>query len=88
MHISIRTNSCVCRNKQQDLRNNNFNQRGVSLVELIFFIIVIGIASSVLFRVYNYSLLHSVDPITEVRALELVERVREICGTDSVAVVQ
>jgi MSHA pilin protein MshD len=47
--------------------------RGVSLIELIVFIVVIGVASSVLLRAYNYSLIHNADPLIRVRALELVQ---------------
>jgi MSHA pilin protein MshD len=75
MHTSVNANTHLCYFKPPGFRRpaNLFAQRGVSLVELIFFIIVVGIASGILFRVYNYSLLHSVDPITEVRALELAQ---------------
>lgn len=48
-------------------------QKGVSLIEMIVFIIVVGIASSALFAVYNYSLMHNTDPLIQVRALELAQ---------------
>lgn len=48
-------------------------QRGVSLIELIVFLIVVGIASSALFATYNYGLIHNADPIIQVRALELAQ---------------
>ena len=48
-------------------------QKGVSLIEMIVFIIVVGIASSALFATYNYSLLHNTDPLIQVRALELAQ---------------
>jgi MSHA pilin protein MshD len=48
-------------------------QKGVSLIEMIVFIIVIGIASSALLATYNYSLLHNTDPLIQVRALELAQ---------------
>jgi MSHA pilin protein MshD len=48
-------------------------ERGVSLIELIVFIIVVGIASSALFATYNYSLVHNTNPIIQVRALELAQ---------------
>ena len=48
-------------------------QNGVSLIEMIVFIIVVGIASSALFATYNYSLLHNTDPLIQVRALELAQ---------------
>jgi MSHA pilin protein MshD len=49
------------------------NQQGVSLLELIMFMVVVGIASSVLIKVYNDSLIRNVDPLIKVRALELVQ---------------
>lgn len=56
---------------------NNFGkikfQQGVSLIELIVFIIVVGIASGALFKVYNYSVSRNADPIIQVRALELAQ---------------
>jgi len=48
-------------------------QKGVSLIEMIVFIIVIGIASSALFATYTYSLMHNTDPLIQVRALELAQ---------------
>ncbi len=48
-------------------------QAGVSLLELIFFIVVVGIASGALIKAYNYSLIHNVDPIIKLRALEAVQ---------------
>ena len=49
------------------------NFRGVSLIELLFFIVIIAIASGGLIQAYNYSLTHNVDPIIKVRALEAVQ---------------
>jgi MSHA pilin protein MshD len=51
----------------------SLQQKGVSLLELLFFIVVVGIASSVLIKAYNYSLTHTVDPIIQVRALEAAQ---------------
>lgn len=48
-------------------------QQGVSLIEMIVFIIVVGIASSALFAVYNHSLLNNTDPLIQVRALALAQ---------------
>ncbi|RYY01662.1 MAG: type II secretion system protein [Gammaproteobacteria bacterium] len=48
-------------------------QDGVSLIELIVFLVVVGIASSALFAAYTNSLLHNADPIIQVRALELAQ---------------
>jgi MSHA pilin protein MshD len=47
--------------------------QGVSLVELIVFIVVMGVASGALFKVYNHSLVNNIDPLIKVRALELVQ---------------
>ncbi|MES2674843.1 MAG: MSHA biogenesis protein MshD [Pseudomonadota bacterium] len=63
----MRVNYC------RSYRTNTSYQLGVSLIELIFFIVVVGIASGVLINMYNYSLTHSVDPIIKVRALEAVQ---------------
>ena len=49
------------------------NQRGVSLIELIVFIIVISVASTALFQVYSYSQIRSVDPLIRIRAFELAQ---------------
>jgi len=49
------------------------SQQGVSLIEMIVFIIVIAIASSALLATYNYSLLRNADPLIQVRALELAQ---------------
>lgn len=49
-----------------------FNQ-GFTLIELIVFIIVISVALTGLFAVFNQSMLNSVDPIARVRALELAQ---------------
>jgi MSHA pilin protein MshD len=48
-------------------------QRGVSLVELIMFIVVVGVAGAALFKVYSYSVVRNVDPLIQVRALELAQ---------------
>lgn len=45
-------------------------QSGVSLIELIVFILIVAIASTALFKVYTYSALHNADPIEQVRAFE------------------
>ncbi|RYZ82317.1 MAG: hypothetical protein EOO68_34595, partial [Moraxellaceae bacterium] len=63
------TSSC----SSQVVSKGAFNQRGVSLIELIAFLIIVGIASGALFKVYNYSLVHNVDPLIEMRALELAQ---------------
>lgn len=52
---------------------HKYLQKGVSLIEMIVFIIVVGIASAALFATYNYSLMHNTDPLIQVRALELAQ---------------
>lgn len=47
--------------------------RGVTLIELIVFIVVISIALGALLSVYNQSVINSVDPITQIRALECAQ---------------
>jgi MSHA pilin protein MshD len=53
--------------------SGKYLQRGVSLIELIVFLVVVSVASTTLFAVYNYGLLHNADPIIQVRALELAQ---------------
>lgn len=45
-------------------------QRGVTLIELITFIVVISLALGALVGVYRYAIVSSVDPIVRVRLLE------------------
>jgi len=47
--------------------------RGFTLIELIIFIVIIGIATTGLFAALNQHNLSSVDPIYQVRALELAQ---------------
>ena len=49
------------------------NQAGVTLVELVVFIIVVSIALGTLMSAYNYSMVNSVDPLIRVRALECAQ---------------
>ena len=56
--------------------NSSFNfcrQKGVSLIELVVFIVVVGLASSALFKVYIYSASHNADPMATIRAMELAQ---------------
>lgn len=53
--------------------NMPITQKGVSLIELIVFLVVVSIASSALMATYSYSLRHNVDPIVSIRALELAQ---------------
>jgi len=55
------------------MRINYAGQRGVSLLELIAFIVIVSIATAALFKAYNFSVMHSVDPLAQVRALELAQ---------------
>ncbi len=53
--------------------SGNLGQQGVSLIELVVFLVVVGIASSALFSVYTNGLMRSVDPLIQVRAMELAQ---------------
>ena len=44
-------------------------QLGVTLIEMVVFIVVVSIALGTLFSVFNYSIINSVDPMVRVRAL-------------------
>ena len=48
-------------------------QRGVTLIELVVFIIVISIALGALLSVYNHSIVKSVDPLVRIRLAELAQ---------------
>lgn len=48
-------------------------QQGVTLVEMIVFIVVIGVALVAIANVYNQSIAGSVDPMVRVRGLELAQ---------------
>lgn len=48
-------------------------QAGVTLFELVVFIVVVSIALGALFSVFNHSMINSVDPIIRVRALECAQ---------------
>jgi len=54
-------------------RTRNQRDQGFTLIELIVFIVVISLALTGLFAVFNQSMLNSVDPIIRVRALELAQ---------------
>ena len=49
------------------------SQQGVTLIELIVFIVIVSISLVTLVRVFNQSVVNSVDPVTRVRALELAQ---------------
>lgn len=48
-------------------------QRGATLLEMIVFIVVIGVALVAIGSVYNQSISASVDPMVQVRGLELAQ---------------
>ncbi len=54
-------------------RKKSSLQQGVTLIELIVFLVVIGITSGAIFLSFNYSMLRIADPLIEVRALELAQ---------------
>jgi len=51
-------------------RPAEIRQQGVTLIELIVFIVVISLALGALVGVYRYAIVSSVDPIVKVRLLE------------------
>jgi len=55
------------------IRSGDSGQKGVTLVELIVFIVVISLALGALLGVYRQSLQASVDPIVRVRLLEAAQ---------------
>lgn len=48
-------------------------QRGFTLIELILFIVVVGVATAGLFAAINSSTVNNVNPLLQVRALELAQ---------------
>jgi len=60
---------------------NRFRQDGFTLIELILFIVVVGVATAGLFAAINSSTVNNVNPLLEVRALELAQaQMDEIIG--------
>lgn len=60
---------------------NRSSHSGVTLIELIAFIVIVGLALSGLMLVFNESIVRSVNPSIEVRALELAQsKMDEIAG--------
>lgn len=51
----------------------DFPQRGVSLIEMIVFIVVVSIALLALLGVYQQATINNVDPMIRVRALEAAQ---------------
>lgn len=48
-------------------------QRGVTLIEVILFIVVLSIALVAILRVFNVAVTRSVDPLVRVRAIEIAQ---------------
>lgn len=48
-------------------------QRGVTLIEVILFIVVLAIALVAILRVFNLAVTRSVDPLIRVRAIEIAQ---------------
>lgn len=46
---------------------------GVTLIETIVFLVIVGVALGALIRVYTFAVVNSVDPIAQTRALELAQ---------------
>ncbi len=53
---------------------NRLHQQGVTLVELVVFIVVVSIALVAFISVYNNAMINSVDPLIRVRALECAQK--------------
>ncbi|NIB44394.1 type II secretion system protein [Pseudomaricurvus alkylphenolicus] len=49
------------------------NIRGVTLIELLVFVVVIGTATTALFSVFNVTMANNVDPMIRVRLQELAQ---------------
>ena len=58
---------------QADIPRYRGHVGGFTLIELILFIVVVGVASAGLFSALNRHTISSVDPIYQVRALELAQ---------------
>ena len=54
-------------------RTSHTHQTGLSLIELVVFIVVVSIALVALISVYNEAMINSIDPLIRVRALECAE---------------
>jgi MSHA pilin protein MshD len=54
-------------------KQNHSKQLGVSLIELIVFIVVVSIALLALVGVYRQATIHNVDPIIRIQALEAAQ---------------
>lgn len=52
---------------------NNIHHFGISLIEMVVFLVVISIAASAIFGAYNYSTTHNVDAIVQMRVIEAAQ---------------
>lgn len=52
------------------LSSQNRTEQGATLIELVVFIVVVGVALAVLVRVFNQSVINSADPVVKIKALE------------------
>lgn len=60
---------------------SNIASRGFTLIELILFIVVVGVATAGLFAAINSSTVNNVNPLFQIRALELAQaQMDEIIG--------
>ncbi|MEH6358630.1 MAG: type II secretion system protein [Pseudomonadales bacterium] len=58
-----------------------YKQRGFTLIELILFIVIVGVATTGLFSAINSSTVNNVNPLFQVRSLELAQaQMDEIFG--------
>lgn len=48
-------------------------QRGVTLIELVVFMVVVSVALTAMFSAMNHYVIHSVDPVGQIRALECAQ---------------
>ncbi|MCX7627449.1 MAG: prepilin-type N-terminal cleavage/methylation domain-containing protein [Methylophilaceae bacterium] len=53
------------------------DQRGISLIELIVFIVIVGVALAGIAAAINYNVQHSVDPVVKKQALAIAESMLE-----------
>ena len=55
-------------------------QRGMSLIELIIFMVIVGVAMAGIISSINYNVQHSADPVVKKQALAIAESMlEEVC---------
>lgn len=69
----MRINRILHRQLSPDPYIRLHHQSGVTLIELITFIVVVSIGLGTLFSVFNHAMVNSVDPVIRVRALECAQ---------------